>query len=231
MNPEKVATFIRDLRKKEGLTQKDLALKYNVTYQAVSKWENGKNIPDIAILKQICEDYDMNLNDLLDGKKTNKKKTWLPFLIIFLFLILALIFVFLNLKNDKGNFEFKTLNATCKDFNLYGSIAYNKNKTAIYISNMSYCGENKEAKYAKISCKLYEHHDGLKEEIKSSLYEGKAITLDDYLKTITFNIDHYSNDCKMYLENALEVEIEAIKENNETIKYQIPLSLQDNCKL
>ena len=85
MNPEKVATFIRDLRKKEGLTQKDLALKYNVTYQAVSKWENGKNIPDIAILKQICEDYDMNLNDLLDGKKTNKKKTWLPFLIIFLF--------------------------------------------------------------------------------------------------------------------------------------------------
>ncbi len=231
MNPEKVATFIRDLRKKEGLTQKDLALKYNVTYQAVSKWENGKNIPDIAILKQICEDYDMNLNDLLDGKKTNKKKTCRPFLIIFLFLLLALIFVFLNLKNDKGNFEFKTLNATCKDFNLYGSIAYNKNKTAIYISNMSYCGENKEAKYAKISCKLYEHHDGLKEEIKSSLYEGKAITLDDYLKTITFNIDHYSNDCKMYLENALEVEIEAIKENNETIKYQIPLSLQDNCKL
>ncbi len=231
MNPEKVATFIRDLRKKEGLTQKDLALKYNVTYQAVSKWENGKNIPDIAILKQMCEDYDMNLNDLLDGKKTNKKKKWLPFLIIFIFLLLVGILGFLNLKNDKDNFEFKTLNASCKDFNLYGSIAYNKNKTAIYISNMSYCGENKEAKYTKISCKLYEHHDGTKEEIKSSLYEGEAITLDDYLKTITFNIDHYSNDCKMYLEDALEVEIEAIKENNETIKYQIPLSLQDNCKL
>ena len=35
------------------MTQKDFALKFGVTYQAVSKWENGKNIPDISLLKVI----------------------------------------------------------------------------------------------------------------------------------------------------------------------------------
>ncbi len=41
MNQEKFGKFIKDIRKKHNLTQKQLADKYNVTYQAVSKWENG----------------------------------------------------------------------------------------------------------------------------------------------------------------------------------------------
>lgn len=41
MNQEKLGKFIKDIRKKHNLTQKQLADKYNVTYQAVSKWENG----------------------------------------------------------------------------------------------------------------------------------------------------------------------------------------------
>ena len=63
MDQKKFGEFIKDLRKKHNLTQKDLADKYNVTYQAVSKWENGINLPDISLIKQICEDYNINLND------------------------------------------------------------------------------------------------------------------------------------------------------------------------
>ena len=56
MEQEKIGKFIKKIRVDNGLTQKDLADKLGVTYQAVSKWENGKNIPDIMILKQkrIC---------------------------------------------------------------------------------------------------------------------------------------------------------------------------------
>ena len=50
------------------------AKKYGVTYQAVSKWENGKNIPDISLLKQISEDFNIDIKDLLDGKKSEIKK-------------------------------------------------------------------------------------------------------------------------------------------------------------
>ena len=76
MNQEKIGKFIKDLRKKNNLTQQALADKYNVTYQAVSKWENGKNMPDISLLKQMSKDFNVSLEELFDGeikKKSNKK--------------------------------------------------------------------------------------------------------------------------------------------------------------
>ena len=45
MEQEKVSNFIKKIRKDNNLTQKDLAEKYGVTYQAVSKWENGLSFP------------------------------------------------------------------------------------------------------------------------------------------------------------------------------------------
>ena len=45
MDQEKIGKFIKEIRIKNNLTQKDLAEKYGVTYQAVSKWENGKCLP------------------------------------------------------------------------------------------------------------------------------------------------------------------------------------------
>ena len=52
MNSEKIGKFIKEIRKKNNLTQKELADKYGVTYQAVSKWENGINLPDISLIKR-----------------------------------------------------------------------------------------------------------------------------------------------------------------------------------
>ena len=75
MDQNKVGNLIKELRKKSGLTQEKFATKYGVTYQAVSKWENGKNIPDIALLKEICNDYDININDLLDGKNSENNQS------------------------------------------------------------------------------------------------------------------------------------------------------------
>lgn len=46
---EKVGKFIENLRKEKGLTQQDLADILSVSNQAVSKWEGGRNLPDIAI--------------------------------------------------------------------------------------------------------------------------------------------------------------------------------------
>ena len=74
MDTEKVGKLIKQIRKDNHLTQKDLALKYNITYQAVSKWENGKNIPDISLLKQICDDFNIDINSLLTGDYTTNEK-------------------------------------------------------------------------------------------------------------------------------------------------------------
>ena len=78
MNQEKVGKFIKDIRKKNNLTQQAFANKYGVTYQAVSKWENGKNLPDMVLIKEICADHNIDINELLDGEyKNNKKKFYL----------------------------------------------------------------------------------------------------------------------------------------------------------
>ena len=72
MDQEKIGKLIRDIRIKNKMSQQQFAEKYGVTYQAVSKWENGKNIPDISIFKTDCEDYHINLNDLLDANILRK---------------------------------------------------------------------------------------------------------------------------------------------------------------
>ena len=54
MDQEKFGNLIKKIRLDNNLTQKEFADKYNVTYQAVSKWENGKNMPDTLLIKKMC---------------------------------------------------------------------------------------------------------------------------------------------------------------------------------
>ena len=76
MEQEKFGKFIKEIRKNNNLTQKQLADKYGVTYQAVSKWENGKNMPDIMLIKQMSKDFNIELEDMFEGeyKSAAKKK-------------------------------------------------------------------------------------------------------------------------------------------------------------
>ena len=90
MEQEKFGEFIKTLRKKHNLTQKQLADKYNVTYQAVSKWENGLNMPDMALIKQISKDFNISIDELLDGKYNNKRNLKKRYIVIG-----GLIFIFL----------------------------------------------------------------------------------------------------------------------------------------
>ena len=93
MNTEKIASLIKTLRQKDNLTQNEFAKKYGVTYQAVSKWENGKNLPDVALLKEICSEHNISLDEVLDtqvSKKKNKNLIILISTLVVLTLISAL---------------------------------------------------------------------------------------------------------------------------------------------
>ena len=99
MNQEKIGKTIKEIRQKSNLTQSAFAEKYNVTYQAVSKWENGKNLPDMSLLKQICDDYNIDINDLLDGNLTpikNKSIKYIIFAVILLIIIFIITIIFLD---------------------------------------------------------------------------------------------------------------------------------------
>lgn len=58
---------IKDLRKKKGLTREQFALKLNVTRQAVSNWENDKNLPDLELLILMSSVFSISLDQLILG--------------------------------------------------------------------------------------------------------------------------------------------------------------------
>ena len=68
MDQIKIGKFIAECRKKNGLTQIQLAEKLGITDRAVSKWENGKSLPDSSIMLDLCEILKISVNDLLSGE-------------------------------------------------------------------------------------------------------------------------------------------------------------------
>ena len=69
MNQTKIGKFILDCRRKKGLTQEQLAEKLGVTSKSISRWENGNTMPDYSLLKDLCNELDINVNELLSGEK------------------------------------------------------------------------------------------------------------------------------------------------------------------
>ena len=234
MDQSKIGQLIKKIRKENHLTQQEFASRYGVTYQAVSKWENGKNIPDVALLKQICEDYHMDLNDFLDGdyipkKESKDKKSWLWLILLFVILIGSFCLLFFLFYRD-DNFEFKTLSSNCDMFTITGSLAYNARKSSIYISNIDYCGGEDNTLYQEISCVLYEVQDDSTTKISEAKYEGEEmVTLEEYLRGIDFKIDDFSSDCSRYSEGSLYLEINASNSLEKATTYRIPLSFNDRC--
>ncbi len=223
---DKIGKLIKEMRVKNNLTQKELAEKYGVTYQAVSKWENGKNIPDIMILKEMSKDFGIDINDFLEGNEIKKRKIFTIIIFIIIVILISSVVIFLIIKDKKDkDFEFKTLSTTCSSFTIKGTIAYNKSKTSIHIANIEYCGGLDNKEYTSINCRLYETDNNnltLLDELK---YEGN-ITLEEYLKQVEFKVDDY-NACKIYLEHPYTLEIKATTKNGETISYDVPLTLED----
>ncbi len=74
MNQEKIGKFISKLRKENNMTQQELANRLGVTDRAISNWENGRRLPDYSILKDLCTELGVTINELLCGEKLNKEE-------------------------------------------------------------------------------------------------------------------------------------------------------------
>lgn len=72
MNQEKIGKFIADMRKSQGMSQKQLADIVGVTDKSVSKWECGKSMPEISKMESLCEALHININELLSGERLSE---------------------------------------------------------------------------------------------------------------------------------------------------------------
>ncbi len=221
MDQDKIGHFIKKIRKKNNLTQAQFAQRLGVTYQAVSKWENGKNIPDIALLKQISEMFNVNIDEIVNGKKKKNK-----YILLFIpVILLVLLFIVFNYRED---FEFKTITTSCPEFTISGSAAYNKDKTSIYISSIEFCGKDNNVVYSSINCTLYENYKGKKTKV-SACKKRKNLTLEDYLKKVQVQVNNYSSVCSELTKSNLYLEINTLNKNKKKTTYKVPIKLNDNC--
>ena len=72
MDQIKIGAFLRELRKEHDLSQEQLAERFNVSSRSVSRWENGNTMPDISIMIELADFYDIDIRDLLRGERKSE---------------------------------------------------------------------------------------------------------------------------------------------------------------
>lgn len=233
MNQENIGKIIINIRKNNNLTQLELGNILGVTSQAVSKWENGRGIPDIEILQKISKTFNLDLNEMLDGHINKKKKNNKNILLIIGFILLIGAILFIVLKNN--NFEFATISSKNDNFKVSGVAAYSSDKKSIFISNIEYLGDEKEDnKYTVVECSLYETVNNVEKKISQcgdlSTEENDAPTeLSNLLKNVEVNVGDYSSMCKHYNKHTLYLRINAKDTSNKVVTYNIPIELNEKC--
>lgn len=73
MDQARIGRFLQELRKEKGLTQEQLAENLYVARRTVSRWETGSNMPDLDVLVQLADLYDVDLRELLDGERKDEE--------------------------------------------------------------------------------------------------------------------------------------------------------------
>jgi len=69
MDQKKIGLFLKELRKEKKLTQEQLAEHFNVSNRTVSRWETGNNMPDLSLLIEIADFYNVDIREIIDGER------------------------------------------------------------------------------------------------------------------------------------------------------------------
>ena len=75
MDQKKIGSFMKELRKGKKLTQEQIAEQFEVSNRTVSRWENGYNMPDLDILIEMADFYEVDIRELLNGERKSETMT------------------------------------------------------------------------------------------------------------------------------------------------------------
>lgn len=74
MNQEQIGRFIAELRKEKNMTQEQLAEVLEVNVKSISRWENGKTMPDLSMLPILAKELNVEVSELLNGRRMTKEE-------------------------------------------------------------------------------------------------------------------------------------------------------------
>ncbi len=229
MNTEKIGNFIKEKRKEKNLTQKELAIKLNITDRAVSKWERGLGCPDVSLLENLSKILDVSIVEILNGEdlkeeiknkhiinsinyskesyKLKIKSNLNVILTSIIFFVSSLLIVF-NINNYyKLNKKYKI-----DDYSVINKDKYDKYYNIIINNQGKYTNEE----YKKIINYVKDSKERI-DKLYNDYYDKKYYTMKDYYK---FKGKYY-NDIFMY---------HKIRQNNNSL-YYILLKYNNNEKI
>ena len=204
MNQNKIGELIEKLRKEKNLTQRELADILGVSNTAISKWENGNNLPDITMLEPLSQALDIDVLDLIKAQSntypdnTSKKNKMLKKNILkiihFLLVILTIIGITNFITYKTTNSKIKHISSTeveiyrirGKDENLSidGYLIFNDKESIIFFKNIKYQGPGiGTAEFEKInSLEFYLIIDNEKVYYFNNTLKGKTYKINEFLE-------------------------------------------------
>lgn len=72
MNQQKIGGFLKELRQEKQITQEQLAEQMGVSRRTVSRWETGNNLPDLSVLVELADFYNVDLNEIFRGERRSE---------------------------------------------------------------------------------------------------------------------------------------------------------------
>lgn len=73
MDQIKIGRFLKELRNEKKLTQEQMAEQLNVSGRSISRWETGSNMPDIGMLVELAEFFEVSISEIIDGERKSEK--------------------------------------------------------------------------------------------------------------------------------------------------------------
>lgn len=217
MNQEKTGKFIKKLREEKKWTQEQLANKIPLGRDAVSKWENGKSLPDISALQKLSEIFSVSIEELLAGEKNPKENVTLELyeerntfkrkfkIVVFVLFFLLLLFFFYYFINLYQSINVYTITSSGEKFEIDGGLLIKTNEKIYFNLGNIINLDNK--KIDKLE--LFYVIDNNEKEILST--EEENILFFDYLGYEEyFDMKYYSSIIKnmylkIYYDNTYEV--------------------------
>lgn len=235
MEQDNVSYQIKKIRKENKLTQLQLAEMLGVTFQSVSKWENGKNMPDITLLNKISTEFKIDINILLNGEKSNviavENKQYIKLFLVILTIIIISFFCFClsNLTNHENNMKLTQITTSASDFNISGSLVISNNKAIIHVSDIKYTGEKKDIVFKSLTFSLIEDYNNTLSKIDEHTISNNDLSFEKIVENISFVVEDYTSDCDTFNCNNMYIKVYAIDENDKTITFEIPFTSIENC--
>lgn len=251
MDQQKIGTFIASLRKESGMTQAELGDKVGVTDRAVSRWENGHNLPDIMVMEKISEVFGITLIELMNGQKTevikecnldklaenaityhkSMMRAYFKRLIIGLSIVIGVLVIILLTAFCINNFnrcKVYRIESTKSDFFVKGKVTQTNKSTTLVLTNFDYNGTKMQQVYAMHYSLLVDgnsiYHGGIDLDEFKIDKNTKILNIDDYFKTLTIYIDEFKND-EIFDSKDICIEFKYLSVGGEEYYYDVPLKL------